>query len=42
LAGTLRIRRAADGAAIPMSADCTARLELAPLSYDGAKLRLVS
>jgi hypothetical protein len=42
VAGTLRIRRAADGAEIRMSADCKAHIEPAPMHHGGDKLRLVS
>jgi hypothetical protein len=41
-AGTLRIRRAADGAEIRMSAGCKAHIEPAPIHHGGEKLRLVS
>jgi hypothetical protein len=42
LAGTLRIRRIADGAEIQMSADCKAGIEQAPVHHGGQTLRLVS
>ena len=42
LAGTLHIRRAADGAEIQMSADCKARIEQEPVHRVGQMLRLVS
>jgi hypothetical protein len=42
LAGTLRIRRAADGAEIQMSADCKAAIQPGPVQHVGQTLRLVS
>jgi hypothetical protein len=42
MAGTLRVRRAADGAEIRMSANCKARITPAQTHHASEKLRLVS